>query len=252
MKNKRLFILISLLLSLTVFWGCNNETKVGTQGEGNVNQEAKDETGEDTSNKQDETTNSEEETNNEDTEPAIVLDKVILDNEIAKITLIDITKTDIKVEIENKSSEEIYVDLTGLAINGIMRNVTDSLDILAGKKSINTIALKSLESDKLANIEGAFRVYSTEYEEDSEVHTFEILKDNSIKPEPESEGKVLVDNENVKIIFIKKFINDVKRPQLDFEVINKMDDNINVYISILDVDDYMVEEGVSEYILKDI
>ena len=226
-RNKKLCLLMSLVLSLTLFCGCNSsEGTTGSNDEENKQEEKKD---------------------------RVVEEAVLLDNEAAKITLKSIEKgvlstSDIKVEIENKFDKGITVQVRQLSINGIMKDPLFSSDVAVGKKAMEDISFMDVELDELVNIEGLFHVFTTEEWKDVGDYPFVALKDESIKPEAESKGEVLLDNEIAKVIYVGIDKDGLIGQGVELEIINKTDKTILVQTEGVSVDGYMSEPILSSEI----
>lgn len=107
-------------------------------------------------------------------------DKIIIDNELCKITYkgiinsTDINGTQIKLNVVNKSQDKIIIQVGDFSINGKMHDVTCSIDILGGKEADDFISEAGIVTitDQQNSVDGTIRILNENYER---------LKEESIK-----------------------------------------------------------------------
>lgn len=95
--------------------------------------------------------------------------KVLLNNEYAKITFIGINETgyskQIKVKVENKTNQQLIIQTDDVSINGVMVYGMFSPNITAGNIAIDEIEFNdSSIIGNFNNIEGKFVIITKDYE----------------------------------------------------------------------------------------
>lgn len=204
--KKKIFLSLFILLALFTITGCGkNKSNNG----GNVKDVQNVE-----SNKKNESNDS------KNLSKANISETVILDKDGIKITAKSISYDswigpEIKVLIENNSSENVTIQARKFSINGIMIDPIFSADVNAGKKANDTISISSseLEAAKITtikDIEFGLDVFNSDSWND-------IFKQEGIKLETNAkdyvqkyntEGKLVVDQNDIKIYVLKKDDNN--------------------------------------------
>ena len=147
---------------------------------------------------------------------ANIAETVILDKGGIKVTAKSISYDgwsgpEIKVLIENNSSENVTIQARKFSINGIMIDPTFSANVNAGKKSNDSISIFNSELETanittIKDIEFGLNVFSSDTWND-------ILKQDGIKLETNAkdyvqkyntDGKLVVDQNDIKIYVLKK------------------------------------------------
>lgn len=197
--KKKIFLSLFIILALFTITGCGNDK---SNDSGNVKDVQDVEKG-----------------NDKDIDSlykANITETVILDKGGIKVTAKSIfydgwNGPEIKVLIENNSSENVTIQASKFSINGIMIDPTFSADVNSGKKANDSISISSSEL-KVANIttikdiEFGLNVFNADSWND-------ILKQEGIQLETSAkdyvqkyntDGKLVVDQNDIKIYVLKK------------------------------------------------
>ena len=160
--------------------------------------------------------------------------EVLLDNEIAKVTMLGVDNEgtfgpELKLEIENKTNKTITIQAREISVDGMMAEPTFSCEISGGKKAKDSMSFMASDVSELKNIEGIIHIFDSEsWDEASE----------AVKNEG---NKVLLDNEIVKISYTGQNNDSYMGPGIELLIENKTDSTITVQGREISVDGYMIE-----------
>ena len=172
--------------------------------------------------------------------------EVLLDNEIAKITLVGIDKDGfmgpgLKVEIENKLDKTITIQTRETSVDGVMSEPIFSCEIAAGKKAKDTITFDVDNISDLVNIEGLFYIITSDDWDEIGSYPFTTLQGKGSSSSNEVKGTILLDNDILTISYLGQGSDSIYGPELKVEIINKTDSTITVQTREISVDGYMAD-----------
>lgn len=172
--------------------------------------------------------------------------EIIIDNELIKISITrlseknDYGNKEINIEIENKTNTDINVNFTDVSVNGLMGELYFGCNITANKKTREILEFSNEEIDKLVNLEGFIYVYDANTYTPMDNYSFSALKNENVKEVEESKnGKVLIENDYIKVLYLGKRIKDGYLPGIKLEIINKTEDFLFITSADVSVDGYM-------------
>lgn len=175
-----------------------------------------------------------------------IKNEIIIDNELIKITITglneknDYGNKEINIEIENRTNTDINVNFTDVSVNGLMAELYVGCNITANKKIREILEFSNVEIDKLANIEGFIYVYDANTYTPMDNYSFSALRNENIEEVKESkDGKVLIENDYIKVLYLGKRIKNGYFPGIKLEVINKTEDFLFLTSADVSVDGYM-------------
>ncbi len=181
--------------------------------------------------------------------------KVLLDNDIAKVTLEDETEDSYyvgyNIVIENKSDMNILLGIDNGSVDGLMTYIDVQGGSVAPKKKskaemrfyTSDSDIKSL--DDLKNVEGAFTISTntdggSSYTREKETYPFELVGrvGGASASEEKTEGQILLDNEQITIA-LTGTVEDSYYVGYSLTLDNKSDEYILVGIDNGSVDGFM-------------
>lgn len=141
---------------------------------------------------------------------------IVIDNEECLVKITDIEEDDIwgctlKVQLENKSADKVYMfSLGSAAINGVMTEPFFAAEVAAGKKSNEEISFSDYDEElcgEVTDIELTFRVYDSEdwaaddIAEET-VHVYPVGEENAVKyvREARETDIILLESEEVTVV----------------------------------------------------
>lgn len=179
---------------------------------------------------------------------------VLLDEKSVKITAKNIDYSglfgpEIKVLIENNSSQNLTVQARGTSVNGYMVETMFSADVAAGKKANDAITLldedlKTCGISTIADIELAFHVFKTDNWETYLDSTPVILKTSaadSYTYSYDQEGTLVYDEKNIKIIFKELNEGGILGPELVMYIHNAGDKSVTVQTREVSIAGFMID-----------
>ncbi len=200
------------------------------------------------------------ESESEDSATTVTLDEqVVYDGNGIKITATGLEDamfgTDLKLLIENNTSQNITVHADNVNVNGYMVSTIMAVDVAAGKKvnddiTIETSGLKDCGIETIASIELNFRVsdsdtYSTIFS--TEPIKIDTSAAASYTQTYDDSGNVLVDANGVRII--SKGLSEDDSfwgPGQILYIENNTDTNITVQAKDVSINGFMVQSSMSE------
>ena len=198
-----------------------------------------------------------------ETDTVTIEEQVLYDQNDIKITATGLEDgwmgTELKLLIENNSSQGIVVQARNANVNGFMVDTMMSADVAAGKKANDSLTfmtsgLKECGIDGIAEMEFYFHIFESEsWSEivDTDVITVKTSIASSYTQEVDDSGKVLVDSNGVKIVEKGLSANDsFWGPGLILYIENNSDKNVIIQVRDVSVNGYMVESSMSEEIVS--
>lgn len=175
--------------------------------------------------------------------------EVLLDNEIAKVTMLGVDNEgtfgpELKLEIENKTNKTITIQAREISVDGMMAEPTFSCEISGGKKAKDSMSFMASDVSELKNIEGIIHIFDSESWDGIGDYSFSALMTESSEGSEavKNEGnKVLLDNEIVKISYTGQNNDSYMGPGIELLIENKTDNTITVQGREISVDGYMIE-----------
>lgn len=244
--------LLTMVLCLTLFGtmalGCGSSGSGGDKDITSVtNPDSEKETGE---------------TDQETSSAVTIEEQVLFEGNDFKITATGIEDglfgTDLKLLIENNSSQNITVQARNSNVNGFMVETMMSADVAAGKKAndsltFETTGLKDCGIDSIATIEFSLHIMNSESWEDIVV-TDTIVVNTSIAStyvqKVDDSGEVLFDSNGVKIVGKGLSADDsFWGPGVIVYIENNTDRNIIIQTRDVSVNGFMVESIMSEEVV---
>ena len=239
--KKKIFLSLFILLTLITITGCGGNK---SNNSGNV-KDVQDV-------KQNESNDSKK------LSKANITETVILDKEGIKVTAKSISYDswsgpEIKVLVENNSSENVTIQARKFSINGIMIDPTFSAEVNAGKKANDTISISSSELEAaqistIKDIEFGLDVFNSDSWND-------IFKQEGIKLETNAkdyvqkyntDGKLVVDQNNIKIYVLKKDDKDsFWGADIYVYIENNSSQDITVQARDVSIDGFMIDPTFS-------
>lgn len=251
MKRIFLFVLtLTLLLTITSCDGSKGDTN-DKQVKDKTNQE------EETDNNQNANTNDDEDKNidNDKNQDITIEEQVIFEGNDIKVTATGLTNDDffgpsVTVLIENNSSNNITVQSRYSSVNGVMIDSLLSADVVAGKKTNDTISF-SADSLEIAgittikDIELSLHIIDAESWDtliDTDIITINTSADSSIVQEYDNSGLLAYDSDGIKIV-IKNLNSSSSLWGSDVHVYieNNTDENITVQARDVSLNGFMVD-----------
>ena len=251
MKRIFLFVLtLTLLLTITSCDGSKGDTN-DKQVKDKTNQE------EETDNNQNVNTNDDEDKNidNDKNQDITIEEQVIFEGNDIKVTATGLTNDDffgpsVTVLIENNSSNNITVQSRYSSVNGVMIDSLLSADVVAGKKTNDTISF-SADSLEIAgittikDIELSLHIIDAESWDtliDTDIITINTSADSSIVQEYDNSGLLAYDSDGIKIV-IKNLNSSSSLWGSDVHVYieNNTDENITVQARDVSLNGFMVD-----------
>lgn len=251
MKRIFLFVLtLTLLLTITSCDGSKGDTN-DKQVKDKTNQE------EETDNNQNANTNDDEDKNidNDKNQDITIEEQVIFEGNDIKVTATGLTNDDffgpsVTVLIENNSSNNITVQSRYSSVNGVMIDSLLSADVVAGKKTNDTISF-SADSLEIAgittikDIELSLHIIDAESWDtliDTDIITINTSADSSIVQEYDNSGHLAYDSDGIKIV-IKNLNSSSSLWGSDVHVYieNNTDENITVQARDVSLNGFMVD-----------
>ncbi|NLL71938.1 MAG: hypothetical protein GX237_00210 [Clostridiales bacterium] len=251
MKRIFLFVLtLTLLLTITSCDGSKGDTD-DKQVKDKTNQE------EETDNNQNVNTNDDEDKNidNDKNQDITIEEQVIFEGNDIKVTATGLTNDDffgpsVTVLIENNSSNNITVQSRYSSVNGVMIDSLLSADVVAGKKTNDTISF-SADSLEIAgiptikDIELSLHIIDAESWDtliDTDIITINTSADSSIVQEYDNSGHLAYDSDGIKIV-IKNLNSSSSLWGSDVHVYieNNTDENITVQARDVSLNGFMVD-----------
>lgn len=185
---------------------------------------------------------------------ATITETVILDKGGIKVTAKSISYDgwngpEIKVLIENNSSENVTIQARKFSINGIMIDPIFSADVNSGKKANDSISISSSELEEanittIKNIEFDLDVFNAENWND-------ILKQEGIQLETSAkdyvqkyntDGKLVVDQNDIKIYVLKKDDkNSFWGADIFVYIENNSSQDITAQVRDVSIDGFMID-----------
>lgn len=239
--KKKIFLSLFILLALITITGCGGNK---SNNSGNV-KDVQDV-------KQNESNDSKK------LSKANITETVILDKGGIKVTAKSISYDswsgpEIKVLVENNSSENVTIQARKFSINGIMIDPTFSAEVNAGKKANDTISISSSELEAaqistIKDIEFGLDVFNSDSWND-------IFKQEGIKLETNAkdyvqkyntDGKLVVDQNNIKIYVLKKDDKDsFWGADIYVYIENNSSQDITVQARDVSIDGFMIDPTFS-------
>lgn len=188
---------------------------------------------------------------------AQIQEKVIVDRDNVKITAKSIEYdgfgVDIKLLIENNSSQNITVQTRDFSINGIMLDPSLSADVAPGKKANDSITLyeSELKNTKITTIkdmEFSLNIFNADTYDDIFVEKGIKLETDAknYTQEYNTDGKLIVDQNNIKIYALK--LDDKESfwgADLMLYIENNSDKNITVQARDVSINGFMIDPSFS-------
>lgn len=239
--KKKIFLSLFILLALITITGCGGNK---SNNSGNV--------------KDVQDVEQNESNDSKKLSKANITETVILDKEGIKVTAKSISYDswsgpEIKVLVENNSSENVTIQARKFSINGIMIDPTFSAEVNAGKKANDTIAISSSELEAaqistIKDIEFGLDVFNSDSWND-------IFKQEGIKLETNAkdyvqkyntDGKLVVDQNNIKIYVLKKDDKDsFWGAEIYVYIENNSSQDITVQARDVSIDGFMIDPTFS-------
>ena len=192
---------------------------------------------------------------------ANIEEKVIVDRDGIKITAksisYDYSGANIKVLIENNSSQDITVQARDFSINGIMVDPSMSADVASGKKSNSTISVydSDLEQAKITtikDIEFGLTVFNSDSWED-------VFEEKGIKLQTNvkdyvqkynTDGFLAVDQNGIKIYVLKlKDKDSFWGADVTVYIENNTDQPITIQARDVSINGFMVDPSFSSDVM---
>lgn len=239
--KKRIFLSLFIILTLFTITGCGSD-KTNDNNNLKDNQEVEKDNHNDNDN------------DNVSLSKANIEETVILDKGGIKVIAKSIyydnwSGPEIKVLIENNLSENVTVQVRNFSINGVMIEPIFSVDVNSGKKANDSISiydsdLKEANITTIKDIEFDLCVYNSDSLDD-------ILKQEGIQLETSAkdyvqkynnDGKLIVDQDDIKIYALKKDDKDsIWGAEIFVYIENNSSQDIVVQVSDVSVDGFMVD-----------
>lgn len=250
MKLKVLSLVAALSVFTTMLVGCGTETETNTSTDKEITSV-------------DSSTGSTENPTTQSTskEDVTVENQVILDESDVKITVTGLEDglfgTDLKVLIENNSTQDLTVQVREASVNGYMVEPMISSDVAAGKKVNDTItfstsALKDCGITEIADMNFAFHIFTTaDWKDylDTDIITVKTNKAATYEYTFDDSGNVIYDVQGIKIVAKHLSTDDsIFGPGLVLYMANDTDETITVQARDTSVNGFMVDGVLSQEI----
>ncbi len=191
-------------------------------------------------------------------------EQVLYDENDIKITAtgIDVEDTvygaELKLLIENNSSQDITVQTGNVSVNGYMMSAIMSANVVAGKKANDTLTFYSSELeecgiDQIATIEVSFVFLNSDSYETistSDMITVNTSVADDYQQTYDDSGEVLVDSNGVKIV--SKGLSEDDSfwgPGVILYIENNSDQDIIIQTRDVSVNGFMISAVISEDVL---
>lgn len=193
---------------------------------------------------------------------ATIDEQVLYDDNDIKITATSLEDslfgTDLKVLIENNSSQNITVQARNANINGYMVSTMMSDDVASGKKAngeltFETSGLKDCGIEQIGTIEFIFHIFDSDsWDEivDSDVITVKTSLADTFEQNYDDSGDVLVDSHDVRII--AKGLSKADSfwgPGVILYIENNSDKDVTIQVRDVSVNGFMVESSMSSDVI---
>jgi len=239
--KKKIFLSLFIILVLFTVTGCGNDKSSDSGNVKDVQDVEKD-----------------NDNDSDSLSEANITETVILDKGGIKVTAKSISYDgwsgpEIKVLIENNSSENVTIQARKFSINGIMIDPTFSANVNSGKKANDSISISSNEL-KAANIttikkiEFGLNVFNADSWND-------ILKQEGIQLETSAkdyvqkyntDGKLVVDQNDIKIYVLKKDDkNSFWGADIFVYIENNSSQDITAQVRDVSIDGFMIDPTFS-------
>lgn len=269
---KKIKSILALVVCISVFavfgTGCDlTDSSSSDKGIANVNTgtsspESDLSSKEEDSSKSEDVSSSIEETSKDQNEDVTITETVIVDQDGVVVTAKEISKgiwgPELKVLIENNTDKDLTFQVRNASVNGFMAETMISEDVAAGKRSNTEVTfsskgLKACGIDTFANIELSFHIFTSDDWEtylDTAPITIETSASSDYIQEIDDSGKVLYDNNGIKIIGKSLSTDDsVFGPGLVLYIENNSNQNITVQARDTSVNGFMIDTSMSEDVL---
>lgn len=163
----------------------------------------------------------------------------------------------IKILIENNSDKNITIQTRNESINGYMASFLFSADIVAGKKSNDTITLfssdlKRFGIETIADIEFQLHIFcSDDWEtiDDSDIISLQTSASKSYTQQYDDTGFIAYEGNGIKIIIKGISENELFGPELITYIENNSDKPITVQVRDTSINGFMVMTSMSADIM---
>lgn len=187
---------------------------------------------------------------------------VLLDDKGVKITakelVLDSSRADIKVLIENNSDTDLTIQIRNASVNGYMVDPTMSADVAAGKKAIDDITfyksdLAKQGIDTIADVELSFHIITAEGWDsylDSDQIQIKTSAADSYEYKFDDSGAIAYEGNGIKIV--AKGLNDANiwyYPGLTLYLENTGDQALTVQARDVSVNGFMIDPIFSSDIM---
>ncbi len=248
MKKKCLFLLC--LSFLLIFTGCSSSDTPSTDNKNET------ETTTPTSSTEKETKETKEPKNTKET---IQEQEIYNDGDII-VTAKELDKSgfwgpEIKLLVENNSSQNLAVTPSYLTVNGFMMLTLDSVQVASGKKANGSLTLYNSELSTnnittIAEVEFVLRTYDTDTYEtcnESDVITIRTSAYDGFDFSYDLSGDVLFESDGVKVIS-KGYVK--KDNTVSVLIVNDSDRDIIVSTDDFSVNGFMVDGGLWQEVVR--
>jgi hypothetical protein len=199
------------------------------------------------------------ETPDADAEEISIEEQVLYDANDIKITATGLEDgwmgTELKLLIENNSSQNITVQARNANVNGYMVDTMLSADVAAGKKAndsltFETSGLNECGIESIATMEFYFHIFDSESWDDildTDVISIDTFIAESYTQTVDDSGEVLVDSNGVKVV-AKGLSADGSfwGPGVILYIENNSEQDITVQVRDVSVNGFMVDSTMSE------
>lgn len=156
---------------------------------------------------------------------------------------------EIKVLIENNSTQNLTIQTRGSSVNGYMVETMFSPDVAAGKKANESITLlaENLEAcgiDTIADIEFSFHIFKTDNWDtylDSDPVVLKTSAAEGYTYTYNQEGTMVYDDKNVKIVFKELGGDSILGPELVMYIHNAGDKSVTVQTREVSINGFMID-----------
>lgn len=182
-------------------------------------------------------------------------EQVLLEQDGIKITAKELSNDsfwgpEVKLLVENTSSQSVTVQLRDVSVNGIMMEPMFSTDVAAGKKVNDSITFMNSEFEEagitiIQNMEFSFHVFDTESWDtvfDSETIYLATNADGMVEQEVDKEGQLVLEQDGISVV-IKEVDSTDSFWGADIYVYieNTSDRNVTVQARSVSINGFMVE-----------
>lgn len=186
-------------------------------------------------------------------------EQVLFDSNDIKITATGMEDglfgTELKLSIENNSSQGITVQANKANVNGYMVTTIMSAEVAAGKKTndsltFETSGLKECGIESIATMEFSFHIFDTESWEDivdTDMIKIETEAAGSYTQTYDDSGEVLVDTNGVKIVGKGLSTDDsFWGPGVILYIENNTNEDVTIQVRDVSINGTMVDSTMSE------